>query len=125
MARQEVQSLLWYMLTDTNYALLAANGYTGLDFTDLPALRDRLQAAFAQAQDDAAEAIRRGTEATPEATGEATAEATDTAAATTEPTVEVAPAEATEAATEAPAEATSEATTEPTAEATAEATAAS
>jgi hypothetical protein len=116
LARQEVQSLLWYILSDESYSLLASNGFIGLDFTALPDLRDRLQRAFAQARDDAAEAVRRATEATPEATSEATAEA---------------PVDATEAApeaTEAPAEATEaapEATEAPTVEATAEATAAS
>jgi phosphate transport system substrate-binding protein len=119
MARQEVQSLLWYMFSDQSYGMLSSNGFIGLDFTALPDLRDRLQRAFAQAQNDALEAIRRGTEATPEATGEAPSDATD------ELTIEQIPEAATAEPTEETVPAPTEATAEPTVEATAEATAAS
>lgn len=76
MARQDVQSLLWYIASDENYSLLASNGYTGLNFAALPDLRDRLQKAFIQAASDAADAAVRAAQATPEATSEATPEAT-------------------------------------------------
>lgn len=73
MARQEVQSLLWYLASDTNYSLLAANGFTGIPFAQLPDLRDWLQQTYAQAAVDAAAAAARAAEATPEVTPEATA----------------------------------------------------
>ena len=113
MARQEVQALLWYMASDANYSLLADNGVVGLSFSDLPALRDRLQQLFTQAAEEAAQAAIDAANATPEATSEATSEAPETAA--TEPAGET----ATE---EAPAEPTAEPTVEAT---TAEATEAS
>ncbi|MCC6805380.1 MAG: hypothetical protein IT319_21045 [Anaerolineae bacterium] len=73
MARQEVQSLLWYLASDANYSLLASSGFTGIAFADLPNLRDWLQRTYAQAAVDAAEAAARAAEATPEVTPEATA----------------------------------------------------
>ncbi len=97
MARQEVQSLLWFIATDTNYPVIGTSGFTPISFSALPDLRDRLQQTYVQAAKDAAEAAVRAAQATPEATGEATA------VATAEPT----------------AQATAETTTSPTAEATA------
>ncbi len=76
MARQDVQSLLWYIASDENYSLLTSNGYSGLNFAALPDLRDRLQKAFVQGASDAADAAARAAAATPEATAEATPEAT-------------------------------------------------
>lgn len=73
MAREDVQSLLWYIASDDNYSLLASQGYSGLDFAALPDLRDRLQKAFVQGASDAAAAAARAAAATPEATAEATA----------------------------------------------------
>lgn len=98
MARQEVQSLLWFMASDANYSLLASNGVVGLSFSDLPALRERLQQLFVQAAEEVAQAAADAANATPEATAEATAEATSDApeAAATEPAPELT-AEATEA----------------------------
>ncbi|MCZ2099832.1 MAG: hypothetical protein LC121_26925, partial [Anaerolineae bacterium] len=73
MARQEVQSLLWYLASDANYSLFASNGFAGIPFADLPNLRDWLQRTYAQAAVDSAEAAARAAEATPEVTPEATA----------------------------------------------------
>ncbi|MCA0453133.1 MAG: substrate-binding domain-containing protein [Chloroflexi bacterium] len=90
-----VQSFLWFLASDSNYGQFEDVGLMGVNFGSLPALRQTLQKAFA----DAATAAQTVAEATPEATGEATAEAS--------------------------AEATSEATNEASTEATAEATASS
>ncbi len=76
MARQEVQSLLWYLASDANYTLLSSNGFTGIPFANLPDLRERLQTTYVQAANDAAEAAVRAAQATPEATSEATPEST-------------------------------------------------
>ncbi|MEP7293102.1 MAG: substrate-binding domain-containing protein, partial [Chloroflexota bacterium] len=120
MARQEVQSLLWFIASDANYTLLADNGVLGLDFSDLSTLRDRLQLLFVQAAEEAAQPL---VEATPEATSEAGADATvEAATAASEPTIEVSATEAVPAAT---AMATDEPAAAPTSEATAEATPAS
>ncbi len=94
LARQEVQSILWYIASDENYPVLAQNGYVGIGFDALPDLRDELQADYALGTQDAAEAIIRGV-STAEATGEATSEATSEATP--------APAAATSQATAAPA----------------------
>ena len=85
MARQEVQSLLWYIASDDNYALLASNGFTGISFAALPDLRDRLQQDFVTAANEAAAAALRAAQATPEATAaaEATSETTPTVTAPT------------------------------------------
>ncbi|MEO8398125.1 MAG: substrate-binding domain-containing protein, partial [Chloroflexota bacterium] len=109
MARQEVQSLLWYIASDANYPLLASNGFTGLSFSALPDLRDALQKAFIQGRADAVDAAVRAANATPEPTAEATSETPATVA-----TEAAAPAT-----TEPAAQATAEATTSATAEATA------
>lgn len=87
LARVEVQSLLWYMLSDENYFLLDPYNLIGISFGDLPAIRERLQAQFALAQVSQLE-VGPGegeAEATPEAEdqsgveGEATPEATSEA----------------------------------------------
>jgi len=113
MARQEIQSLLWYIASDDNYPLIASNGFTGLSFSSLPDLRDALQKAFVQGQADAAEAAIRSANATPEPTGQATAEATAQATEAAAPAT-TAPTATTQATTQATAEATSSATPEAT-----------
>lgn len=84
MARQEIQSLLWYIASDDNYSVLADHDIVGIPFAALPDVRDSLQQSFAQAADEAAQAAL----ATPEATSEASASATaePTAEATAEAT---------------------------------------
>lgn len=104
LTRTEIQSFLWYLASDENFSLIEQSELIGLGFGDLPALRETLQNAFAEAQ---IAALEVGSEATPEATGEATASAPDSTV---------------EATSEATAEATLEATSEATPEATAEAT---
>jgi phosphate transport system substrate-binding protein len=64
-----VQSFLWYLAEDDNYAQLENAGFIGVNFGDFPALRETLQKAYLDAQIAQAEA-------TPEATAEGTAEAT-------------------------------------------------
>ena len=64
-----VQSFLWYLAEDDNYAQLENAGFIGVNFSDFPLLRETLQKAYLDAQ--IAEA-----EATPEATAETTPEAT-------------------------------------------------
>jgi phosphate transport system substrate-binding protein len=92
MARQEVQSALWYLASDDNYGLLEQSGYVGVDFSTLPDLRDWLQQTFVTAASDAAEAALRAAQATPEATVEATSESTPSAEATADATNESTPA---------------------------------
>ncbi len=75
LARTEVQSLIWTLVSDENYSQLSGAGYVGLSFADLPALRDQLQQTFVLAAEEAAQAALTP-EATPEATAEATAEVT-------------------------------------------------
>ena len=71
--RPDVQSLLWLLASDDRYTLIQNAGLAGLNFGDLPALRDRLQNAFNEAAMAAALATP---EATAQATEAATAEAT-------------------------------------------------
>ncbi len=78
LARPDVQSLLWLMASDANYTLIQNADLTGLEFGQLPDLRDTLQKAF----NDAAMAA---TLATPEATAAATVEATAQATAEATP----------------------------------------
>jgi phosphate transport system substrate-binding protein len=68
MAREEVQSLLWFIASDDNYSQIASSGFTPISFSVLPDLRDRLQRTYIQAAQDAAEAAVRAAQATPEAT---------------------------------------------------------
>jgi|FLYN01.1.fsa_nt_gi phosphate transport system substrate-binding protein len=89
LAKTEVMSFLWYLLSDENYRLLDDAGFVGVSFADLADARNLLQTAY----NEAAAALQ------PEATAEATGEPEATAEATTEPeaTVEATPdAEATE-----------------------------
>ncbi len=81
MAREDVRALLWYLFSDDNFSLLANNGVVGLEFSALPALRDRLQRVFTQAADEAAQAAIEAASATPEATSEAAPEPTAEATA--------------------------------------------
>ncbi len=81
LTKVQVQSFLWYLASDENYSVLQNQGYMGLGFGDLPALRENLQKAFV----DAAVAATQAAEATPEATSEATAEATTEATAEATP----------------------------------------
>jgi ABC-type phosphate transport system substrate-binding protein len=121
LAKIEVQSFLWYLESDDNYAALEANGFIGVSFSDLADFRSALQEGVTLAQQQAAAqaevTAEPGAETTdePEATSEATPETTDeaepTEAATVEPTIEPT------------VEPTSEPTVAPTTEATEEATA--
>lgn len=67
-----VQSLLWFMASDSSFPAFEQSGLIGINFGSLPALRQTLQKAFVDAANDAA----KKAEATPEATSEATPEAT-------------------------------------------------
>ncbi|MBE2184087.1 MAG: substrate-binding domain-containing protein [Anaerolineae bacterium] len=129
LVRPEVQSFLWFIAGDDQFDLLQNNGISGVEFSELQALRNRLQDEFAEA---IAAALIAQPEATPEAevTSEATAEAgaapeseaTTEATAQAEATVEAAPEAETTPESEATAEAASETETTPESEATAEAT---
>jgi len=66
LARPEVQSVLWYLLSDANFGTIEAAGLIGLTFTDLGDIRTALQTAFNEAA--AAAAAAPTPEATPEAT---------------------------------------------------------
>lgn len=89
LARTEVTSFLWYLLSDENVGYLDEAGLVGVTFTDLAAARNTLQSAYTEAATAALQ---------PEATTEPNAETT--AETTAEPSVEAtieATAEATEA----------------------------
>ncbi|MCL4251997.1 MAG: substrate-binding domain-containing protein [Anaerolineae bacterium] len=62
--RPEVQSFVWYLYGDSNFATIAGSGYTGIALTDLPAIREGLQAVY----DAAAAATPPAAEPTPDAT---------------------------------------------------------
>ncbi len=49
LVRPEVQGFVWYLFQDANYYLYAATGLTGLQFGDLPDIREALQETFTQA----------------------------------------------------------------------------
>lgn len=107
LARPEVQSALWYLLSEANYSTFLAVDLVGVTFDGLTDLRVDLQAAFAEAAAFAALPVPEATPAPEaEATAEATAESDAAAEATTEPLAE------------ATTEPVAEATAEPTAEAT-------
>ncbi|MEQ8673339.1 MAG: substrate-binding domain-containing protein [Aggregatilineales bacterium] len=74
LARPEVQSLLWYMFSDNNFATIEQTNLIGLSFGDLPEIREMLQDAFSQAQ---VTQLEVGPEATPEAESTPEAEATE------------------------------------------------
>lgn len=65
-----VQSFVWFVATDSNYNQLGTAGFIGVNFGALPTLRQTLQKAFLDAENEAAQAPQ--VEATPEATSEAT-----------------------------------------------------
>jgi phosphate transport system substrate-binding protein len=73
LVRPEVQSILWFLASDDNYTLIENAGLVGLNFGDLPELRNALQGAFTEATTAVAQTP---VEVTPEATAEATAEVT-------------------------------------------------
>jgi hypothetical protein len=88
LAKIEVMSFVWYLMTDENYLSLGDAGFIGLSFADVANARSTLQAAFneasaaALAPEATAEPGAEGTaepEATSESTAEATAEATEAA----------------------------------------------
>lgn len=56
LARIEVQSLLWFMLSDENFAQIEEAGLVGLTFAELPDLRDSLQQLYAEVAAEVAEA---------------------------------------------------------------------
>jgi phosphate transport system substrate-binding protein len=60
-----VQSLSWFIASDSNYSLLEQAGLSGVQFGDLAILRNTLQSAFF-------EAAQQGEEVTSEVTAEAT-----------------------------------------------------
>jgi phosphate transport system substrate-binding protein len=72
LARPEVQALVWALYSDANYPNLGSAGFVGIDFADLPVIRENLRRTFFEAE-AAAEATAQ--ETTPEVTPEATAEA--------------------------------------------------
>ncbi|NDJ60819.1 MAG: hypothetical protein GYB67_06820, partial [Chloroflexi bacterium] len=76
LTRPELQSLLWYAMSDANYGLLLDNGLTGLAFGDLPDIRASLQTTYDEVAVEAAEAAAAAAaaEATPEITPEVTLE---------------------------------------------------
>jgi ABC-type phosphate transport system substrate-binding protein len=119
-----VQSLLWFLASDSNFGEFEKAGLMGVNFGSLPRLRQTLQKAYL----DAASAAVQQAEATAEATGEVTAEATleSTAAVTSdasaEATIETTAESNVEVTAEATQAASSEATVEAVTEATAEAT---
>lgn len=78
LARPEVQSILWFLLSDENYTFINDVGLVGLSLADLAELRFTLQDTFEQVQAEAAQITPEST-AEAEATGEATAPATDEA----------------------------------------------
>lgn len=71
LARQEVQSFLWFVAGDDQFDVLVNNGIAGIAFEGLQTIRDGLQDAFAEAN---AAASTPQPEATPEATAEVTPE---------------------------------------------------
>ncbi|MFQ3568096.1 MAG: substrate-binding domain-containing protein [Aggregatilineales bacterium] len=84
LARIEVQSLLWFMLSDENFTQIEEAGLVGLTFAELPDLRDSLQQLYAEVAAEVAAAA-----AAPQATeepeiDEATFEATPAPDATAE-----------------------------------------
>jgi len=77
LAKVEVQSFLWYLMSDDNFHFLEDQGFVGLSLADLAAARTTLQDAFTAAVTAQAEATAEpGVESTAEPGGEATAEAT-------------------------------------------------
>jgi phosphate transport system substrate-binding protein len=69
--RSEVQSLLWHILSDENFAAYTDAGFVGVRLSDLAILRARLLAEIEAVR---AAAVQAETTPEPEATAEATAE---------------------------------------------------
>ncbi len=103
--RPEVQSFLWYLMSDNNYVFRESNNLLGIDFGDLADVRAALRRAFVLVEQGGTVAP----EATAEPVSETTPEAEPAAEATDEPEVTV------------DTEPTEEATVEPVSEATPEA----
>lgn len=74
LVRPEVQSLIWYMFTDSSYGLLGQNDIQGIALADLTDVREAVQDLFAEAQ--TAQLSVPDPEATTEPTSETTPEAT-------------------------------------------------
>ncbi len=112
--RPEVQSFLWYLMSDDNYVFRESNNLLGIAFGGLADVRAALRRAFVL--------VEQGDEATPEATAEPVSESTPEAEVIDEPetTVDVEPTE--EATVEPVSEATHEVTDEPMAAVDAEPT---
>src|SRR6185503_9976688 len=72
LATDGVQTILWSIFQDSNFALFSASGLNGYTVEDFPQIRADLLVSFAEAKASVAALA----EATAEATGEATAEAT-------------------------------------------------
>jgi phosphate transport system substrate-binding protein len=70
LTRPEVQSLLWYLFMDDNYALFAGNNLSGIPFSTLPVLRENLQQEFSAAVEATAAEVAPEATAEPEATVE-------------------------------------------------------
>jgi phosphate transport system substrate-binding protein len=75
----EVQSFLWFVFSDENFSQFDQSGLIGITFAELPAIRNNLQAIFADAI---------AVSLTPESTPEVTAEPESTAEVTVEPNAE-------------------------------------
>lgn len=80
--RPEVQSLLWTMASDSNYAALEGAGFVGIEFAELPDVRAQLQTLFVEAEEQMLEDLEASAQATPDATVEAAPAAEATAEAT-------------------------------------------
>jgi phosphate transport system substrate-binding protein len=103
LARPEVQALLWTTLLDENYGLLQLADLVGIEFGDLPNLRNGLQAQFnaaaeaaaqpAPSVDVTAEPEAEATEAADQPAAEADATESAEAADDAEPTAEATEAE--------------------------------
>ncbi len=81
LAKPQVQSLLWFALSDENYLAIQFSGLSGLEFGDLAELRAELQGLYTVVTEEAIIAAEATPDpnATAEATPEATAEATEAA----------------------------------------------
>jgi hypothetical protein len=80
LARTEVMSFLWYLLSDENIQYLEDAGFIGVTFADLAEARNTLQSVYTESLTAASQpeaTAEPGTEVTAEATPEATAEATE------------------------------------------------
>lgn len=69
-----VQSYLWTIFSDENFSVLQNEGYVGIDFGDLPAIRSELETQFSLAETNLAASVQEEAEATAEPSTEATEE---------------------------------------------------